>query len=975
MCLFLCILFFVVLNKPPQCYAIKGNSGRTGRAVGHSEQYIKQIFYNHANCIHSDWACNEECRLEYVNRTTGLCISPSPTETCFGIPIRYNYTFETANVIATLSKYEVLCKFPRCWSVLGPLLCAVAYRPCSNRAYFEVSMDKPGKIELWQVFRKDMCQQAVEKCDFLLENGLWPSFVNCSDTIKAKNGRRIFSDGSCTMPYDKEPSKMELKQCLWPLVGGISHSKPMARPLIDDCYLPCRSPLISSKWLYDGFRTLIFSFSLFIVVGGLVCTLYLFIFSLLFTSDLCVYSLTHALLCASVHWFIWLLSYADRVAERAMCFDMLRRDAKVLRGLLDWCSIQFWLLHTAILSGFFWLLIALAIQIGRPKFSSDQTIKWNKHNHLNLRCFFLICYLAAGSLATIALWTDAIETDGITGVCYFGFHTVRSAANLYGPVLATFIVFLLAFLYFRKYDKDNTTIETSNGSKKRDQIALVVDHADDHMGLFGRDDAKKNAYSQMASFWRSLFCITTSLSFVSVVILLHYSFFSGTISEQKVILDSVRCSLNKTIMEGQTGWLHGMMRDLKSDTFSRLTSIGNSFLSAPGCELPLSVDDQLLPIFLVYFFFPSLPFVTVIIYVLAGFCGYGMIGIEKVRNKFNPFVLAKCSEFTPTTEKQQPDDALITDTFNSCAKMDRSQEVSYKNCENIKHSENNDEESLDTFPTELKIRRLDVLQRSRERRRRQMENGYYFTLNSEDLTAHAILCRLQVPLQTTSVLSAYQSGLIEGHWRERCVNYEKQIKALSANLRVADHEIRRLAGLEISESMISSRKRKFPFAAGPVGMNYSSAAVAANRIPLISTKIRLQNSLSDTRSLVVDSANHASNLRTENVVPSEICASSRDVHMQHKFHIDKENETMMCQASSLKPRTFFGTSVMQVPSDETADAGQLSESYHGSDSFNSDDEDSEEERLYNEKASVNFQNYLLDMDDIFWSFSLFIHLY
>lgn len=52
-------------------------------------------------------------------------------------------------------------------------------------------------MELWQVFRKDMCQQAIEKCNFLLENGLWPNFVNCSDTVKSTEGRRIFSDGSC----------------------------------------------------------------------------------------------------------------------------------------------------------------------------------------------------------------------------------------------------------------------------------------------------------------------------------------------------------------------------------------------------------------------------------------------------------------------------------------------------------------------------------------------------------------------------------------------------------------------------------------------------------------------------------------------------------------------------------------------------------------------------------------------------------
>ncbi|VIO89318.1 Uncharacterized protein BM_BM7887 [Brugia malayi] len=936
MCLLLCMFFLLVLNKSALCYAVTKNSGRNGRDLGHSEQYIKQIFYTHGNCIHSDWACNQECRLEYVNRTTGLCISPSPTESCFGIPILYNYTLEAASVIAILPKYEILSKFPRCWSSLGPLLCAVAYRPCSNRAYFEVSMDKPGTMELWQVFRKDMCQQAIEKCGFLLENDLWPSFINCSDTIKSKDGRRIFSDGSCAMTYNKEPSKMEPKQCLWPLAVGISH-KPLAQPLIDDCYLPCRPPLISSQWLYDGFRMSIFSFSLLIVVGGLVSALYLFIFSLLFTSDLCVYSLTHALLSASVHWFIWLLSYADRVAERAMCFDMLRRDAKILRALLDWCSIQFWLLYTTILSGFFWLLIALAIQIGQPKLSSNQTIKWNKHYHLNLRCFFLICYLAAGSMATIALWADTIETNGITGVCYFGFHTVRSAMNLYGPVLVTFILCLIAIIYFRKCNGGSTAAETSNSSKKREQIALVVDHVSgDNEELFDCRDVKKNGYSQMAFFWRGLLSITIGLSFVASAVLLHYSFFTDAVSEQKVILDSVRCSLNKTIMEGQMGWLHGMMYDLKADVFSRLESIGNNFLSAPGCELPSIVDDQLLPMFLVYLFFPSLPFITVIIYVLAGFFGYGMVGIEKIRNKFNPFVLVKCSEFAVTAEKQQPNDALLTPTFKSSVKVGQSQK---EESENIKQSENYEDESLDTFPTDLKIRRLDVLQRSKERRKHQMESGYLF-LKPADSSR-----------MTASLLSAYQNGVIEGQWRERCVNYEKQIKALSANLRVADHEIRRLAGLEMSESMITSRKRKSPFEDDAVVMNYSSASTAAVGTPLISTKFRLHSS-KDARSLVSDNG-HANNSWTMDMSLSKKPASSQDVHMQNKLPINEGNGMMICQPSSLKSRTFFGASTMQGLSDEPTgvDAGQLSESYHDSDSFNSDEEDSEEERLYNEKVA------------------------
>ncbi|VDK72264.1 unnamed protein product [Onchocerca ochengi] len=937
MCLSLWMLFLLVLNNSASCYAVKGNAGRNERAVGHSEEYIKQIFYAHANCIDTDWACNQECRLEYVNRTTGLCIQPSPTETCFGIPIRYNFTFETVNVIAALPKYEVLSKFPRCWSALGPLLCAVAYRPCSIRAYFEVSMDKPGKMELWQVFRKNMCQQAIGKCSFLLENGLWPDFINCSDTIKQKNGRRIFSDGSCEMAYNKQPSKMEIKQCLWPLAAGVSHSKPMAQPLIDDCYLPCRSPLISSQWLYDGFKTLIFSFSLFTVVCGLACTLYLLLFSLLFTNDLCVYSLTHALLSASVHWFIWLVSYADRVTERAMCFDLLRRDTKFLRGLLDWCSIQFWLLHTTVLSGFFWLLIALAIQICRPKLNSNQTIKWKKHNHLNLRCFFQICYLLAGSVAAIELWTDATETDGITGICFFGFHTVRSAAKLYGPLLISFILFLLTIIYFRKY-KDITTIETF--SERRDQIALVVDHIDDDKKLFDCDSAKKNGYSEMAFFWKSLLCITTSLSYVVSAVLLYYTFFTTAYSESEIILDSVRCSLNKTIIEGQTEWLHGMVRDLKTDVFSRRASIGNSFLNAPGCELPSSMDDRLLSIFLIYLFFPSLPYLTVIVYMLAGFCGYGIVGIEKVRKNYSPFVLVKYSEFASTVEKQQPGDAIITGTFNSSDKVGQSQEASFKKCEDNKQSEKNEEESLDTFPADLKIRRLDVLERSKERRRRQMENRYLF------------LEPMDPSQMTTKVLSAYQNGLIEGHWRERCVNYEKQIKTLAANLRVADHEIRRLAGLEVSESMITPKERKFPCETYPVGMNYSSIIDTADRSPLIcSAQFNSCQNPKDAKSLIVGNVNHANNLCAENVNLSEKSTNSQHIHMQNESCIDEQNETAICQVSTLKSRTFFGASAAQSPSDETKDDGQLSGSYHDSDSFNSDEEDSEEERLYNEKVA------------------------
>ncbi|VDN18441.1 unnamed protein product [Gongylonema pulchrum] len=124
---------------------------------------------------------------------------------------------------------------------MGPLLCAVAYRPCANRSFFEYSMKEPGSAELWQVFRKEMCYRAMNNCGFLLEYKLWPDFIDCSDTAERNRGRRIFSDGSCKMPYDKEPARMKREHCLWPMVDGQENSRNISHPLIDDCYLPCRS--------------------------------------------------------------------------------------------------------------------------------------------------------------------------------------------------------------------------------------------------------------------------------------------------------------------------------------------------------------------------------------------------------------------------------------------------------------------------------------------------------------------------------------------------------------------------------------------------------------------------------------------------------------------------------------------------------------------------------------------------------------
>ncbi|VDN32779.1 unnamed protein product [Gongylonema pulchrum] len=61
------------------------------------------------------------------------------------------------------------------------------------------------------------------------------------------------------------------------------------------------------------------------------CKVYLTLFSQIFIDDFCIYSFTLSLVSSAIYWFLWLLSYNKGVAERAMCFNKLRRDEALLR--------------------------------------------------------------------------------------------------------------------------------------------------------------------------------------------------------------------------------------------------------------------------------------------------------------------------------------------------------------------------------------------------------------------------------------------------------------------------------------------------------------------------------------------------------------------------------------------------------------------------------------------------------------------
>ncbi|TKR80652.1 hypothetical protein L596_014692 [Steinernema carpocapsae] len=146
------------------------------------------------------WYCHKACRAEVVNER---CNIPSGNETCFGMPIRYNYSKEHELEM----KFEPLEKeHPRCWAALAPLLCAAAYRPCTVRSTYiqdvATSEIRVSSIGALQVLSQDACIKALKECG-VIAKVLGLPYLNCSSEAAKKEERpKLFSsNSSCNVSF------------------------------------------------------------------------------------------------------------------------------------------------------------------------------------------------------------------------------------------------------------------------------------------------------------------------------------------------------------------------------------------------------------------------------------------------------------------------------------------------------------------------------------------------------------------------------------------------------------------------------------------------------------------------------------------------------------------------------------------------------------------------------------------------------
>ncbi|KAI1703760.1 protein smoothened [Ditylenchus destructor] len=602
--------------------------------------------YNAGHLTH--WEHNEQCRITLPYQGESTCRPPNKYEDlCFGTVITHNYT--TGPKMESFPQHlEILSRFPRCWSQLSPLLCASHYRPCQLRA-----MGKESLIhELWEVFPTVFCTHAKQECEFLIKMNLWPDFLNCDDKINptkllkalprntAREDLRPYND-RCKVNYRGAPIKPKVHQCMWPLVTKSSNDVIVnAQPLIDDCYLPCRSTL------YDGQRSLYFLATLGLASCFVTWTFLVWL-SKVYEDHFSVFLLSNVLFSGLVYYAMLTLPYFDAVFESTVCTDSgrirlgpTRIDLSKAGGALSLCALSSWLITVSFISMNAWIAAFLIHHIlGTDSQECDyelpiKTVKGGRNPRIDPRRFHqLSIYLFASFYATTFSFLIDIPTDGQLGICHYGVGDISKIFIIYGPVYSMAFVVLVAFIgkriwsnwKYRTRSNPNILRRRSKQSNGFEESIALPSRTDHEKPLVDPDDTDyQDANKQTQNVFSSAFfrCMAAAY-FLSIFLsaMGQSLLFWERKPEYEAVLDSIRCSLKYTLFPPQpdNSWISESWKNdgLATSTVPyRRELFINSNLFPPGCDLESGPGSGHL--FLYIFLYPALPILVVMLWFFIG---------------------------------------------------------------------------------------------------------------------------------------------------------------------------------------------------------------------------------------------------------------------------------------------------------------------------------------------------------------------
>uniref|UniRef100_A0A915EEE5 Uncharacterized protein n=1 Tax=Ditylenchus dipsaci TaxID=166011 RepID=A0A915EEE5_9BILA len=581
------------------------------------------------------WEYNVNCRLRFPSQPKvdshlqkGRCLVDGVRKpaTCFQEPIHYNYTWNP-ELASFPSELAILQRFPKCWSKLGSLLCGTIYRPCNLKKVFKHAVGKMQLTdittdELWQVFYPDFCQNAAKDCSFL--EVLWPSFLRCSDQVPAQiiptvpkgtdtADLKLFNP-SCKVAYVQSPSQPKKYQCLWPLIHEKSEEAMSARPLIDECFMPCRSPLLATQSSFDYFY----------------------------------YSA--AVLCAVSFSIYFYLAWLSRSTLTTLKNEVDRIGFGSLYGLQS-------LFHLCNLEGAFCFSRPLPLQYGRlvGNLASFSPSRIQIFSFLLNRLMFgshpseadhkvrlmspssptaistrqlhsVLIYTLSTIYTLLILMISEVPVEARLGVCHYGTSNTHKSLYLYLPT--NVLLLMLLFVYA------GVVMEKAKCPKTSEKAAMLEEMTLTKLALIeeGKESgAKINRTERNESEVPSLF---PSEFFVVLLILILLSsgatlagyFFWQSHDEVEMVRQSVFCSLQATISGKNTSldwmqhnsWKEDMFLSPSSpiDPFSRRQKL-QRHLSAPSCFLP--VEEDWIYLFMSLLVLPSLPILLIFVWFFVGF--------------------------------------------------------------------------------------------------------------------------------------------------------------------------------------------------------------------------------------------------------------------------------------------------------------------------------------------------------------------
>ncbi|KAI1289459.1 Protein smoothened [Halotydeus destructor] len=384
------------------------------------------------------------------------CI-PLQSNSCFDVNLPYKFTSITSKftneqqVRSYLSKFEVIRKIPRCWTVLQPLLCTLFLPRCDNNLTVQPT------YEMCKIIHQDQGPCRLIESHF--GNNIWPEYLKCDNqSMFPKN---------CANQY-KDLKFSSAAKCPTPLVP--TDESKIWFPGIDGCAFGCSNPHYSHDE-YDKINLLIYHGALASLLAS-AFTVASFLVDWKSSNRYPAVIIFYLSLCLFFATFAWFFQFLFFTKEDLVC----RHDKTSKNGDLDSQNNTPCLFNFVIL---YYFSIAALVWFVSLTYSWDITFKGRslRKSHSKATYFHLAAWSIPFILTTIAVGFGEIDGSHLLGICFIGFRNqVLRIIFVFIP-LAIFIfvgvMFLIRCLFTLIYLRKSQVKSSTNNKTKRIKPMLL----------------------------------------------------------------------------------------------------------------------------------------------------------------------------------------------------------------------------------------------------------------------------------------------------------------------------------------------------------------------------------------------------------------------------------------------------------------------------------------------------------------------